>query len=78
MKGAGEAAARWDTVGLEVGAYDIIASEVECSSEGEAFGHANTRDKDSSRAEGCIASILFANGVMVAEERRDCKAEEKN
>lgn len=65
-------------MGLEVGAYNIMASEVECSSNCEAFGHANTRDEDGSRAEGCITSVLFANGVMVAEEGRDRIAEEKN
>ena len=65
-------------MGLEVGAYDIMASEVECSSEGEAFGHADTRNQNGSWAEGCIAATVFAKDVMAPDERTDRVAEEKN
>ena len=65
-------------MGLEVGTYDIMASKVECSSDGEAFRHADTRDEDGSWTEGCIASILFANGVMMADEWRNRITEEKD
>ncbi len=65
-------------MGLKVGAYDIMAFEVECSSEGETFGHADARNEDGSWAEGCIAAIVSAKSVIVAEEARDRKAEEEN
>lgn len=65
-------------MGLEVGAYDIMASEIECSSEGKAFGHADTRNEDGSWAEGCIAGVMFAKGVMVPAEGRDRVANKKN
>ena len=65
-------------MGLKVGAYDIMALEVKCSSERKAFGHANARNEDGSGAEGCIAAVVFAKGVIMAEEGRDHIAEEEN
>lgn len=49
-------------MGLEIGADDVVAGEVECTGYGEAFGHADAGDEDGSRAEGGGAPDKAAGG----------------
>lgn len=57
IEGGGETPADGEVPGLEVGAVDGVAGEVEGAGDGEAFGHAEAGYEDGFWSEGRRGSI---------------------